>query len=140
DARMYRTGDLARWSPDGELLYLGRNDHQVKIRGFRIELGEIEARLCACAPVREAVVLAQGEGEAARLVAYVLAEPDPGLAAELRERLLSSLPEHMVPSAFVRMDAWPLTPNGKLDRRALPAPDAAALAQRAEYAPPQGEA
>ncbi|WP_207239003.1 non-ribosomal peptide synthetase [Pseudomonas sp. GW456-L15] len=139
-ARLYKTGDLARWRSDGSLEYLGRNDDQVKIRGFRIELGEIEARLAACDGVREAVVIAREDTPGdKRLVAYVI--PRPGAAAsaaQLREQLQQSLAEHMLPSAFVTLQAWPLTPNGKLDRKALPAPDGQALARR-EYAAPQGE-
>ena len=143
-ARMYKTGDLARWRSDGTVEFLGRNDFQVKIRGFRIELGEIEARLAGCAGVDEAVVLARAEHTGAglagpkRLVAYCLAGEDFDVAA-VRAALASNLPDYMMPSAFVRIDAWPLTANGKLDRRALPAPEHDAYA-RSEYAPPQGEA
>ncbi|MDV0440742.1 non-ribosomal peptide synthetase [Xanthomonas sacchari] len=141
DARMYRTGDLGRWLPDGTIEYLGRNDFQVKIRGFRIELGEIEARLATCAGVREAAVVAREDamGET-RLVAYLV--PHAGhtcASAALRERLLQELPEYMVPAAFVTLDAFPLTPNGKLDRQALPAPDQEAVASR-PYEAPIGEA
>ncbi|PPB80117.1 condensation domain-containing protein, partial [Mycetohabitans endofungorum] len=138
DARMYKTGDLARYLPDGNLEFLGRNDDQIKIRGFRIEPGEIEACLTAHPQVRDAVVLATGEGSAKRLVAYVQAEADEHLASTLRAQVAASLPEYMVPSAFMRLDAWPLTPNGKLDRRALPAPDDEAFAHQA-YEAPQGE-
>nr|WP_081348047.1 non-ribosomal peptide synthetase [Photorhabdus luminescens] len=137
-ARMYRTGDLARYLPDGNLEFLGRNDQQVKIRGFRIELGEIETRLIEHPAVREATVLALGDGQDKRLVAYVVAPVDDGLVNSLRTHLSKMLPDYMVPSAFVRLDAFPLTPNGKLDRRALPAPDSGAVARQV-YAAPQGE-
>ncbi|GFM76939.1 non-ribosomal peptide synthetase [Pseudomonas cichorii] len=139
-ARLYKTGDLGRWKADGSLEYAGRNDFQVKIRGFRIELGEIESALLASASVREAVVIARednpGEASSSRLVAYVCGEPTS--AEELRARLIKRLPEYMVPSAFVQLDAMPLTANGKLDRRALPAPGQDSLASRA-YEAPQGE-
>ncbi|WP_350307342.1 amino acid adenylation domain-containing protein, partial [Photorhabdus viridis] len=138
DARMYRTGDLARYLPDGNIEFLGRNDQQVKIRGFRIELGEIEARLAEHPAVHEVVVLTRGEGEDKRLAAYVVASADDGLVNSLRAHLSAILPDYMVPSAFVRLDAFPLTPNGKLDRRALPAPDNEAFAYQV-YEAPQGE-
>jgi syringomycin synthetase protein SyrE len=137
NARLYKTGDLGRWLADGTLEYLGRNDFQVKIRGFRIELGEIENALVACPGIREAVVIAredsQGDAENKRLVAYVCGEPVP--AEQLRSTLLSGLPEYMVPSAFVHLDALPLTANGKLDRRALPEPGQESLASKAYEAP-----
>nr|UXB95126.1 non ribosomal peptide synthetase [Pseudomonas syringae] len=141
DALMYRTGDLVRWRADGNLEYLGRNDDQVKIRGFRVELGEIEARLAEHSDVREAVVLCRQDvpGDK-RLVAYVTAQqPETALDIEhLRSHLQSTLPDYMVPAAYVQLDALPLTANGKLDRKALPAPDAQALISRG-YEAPQGE-
>ncbi|HEX2163212.1 MAG TPA: amino acid adenylation domain-containing protein, partial [Thermoanaerobaculia bacterium] len=112
--RLYRTGDLVRWRADGSVEYLGRIDHQVKLRGLRIELGEIEAALAAHPAVREAAAMVRGE----RLVAFVVAGGAPDDAA-LRAWLRARLPEPMVPSAFVRLDAMPLSPNGKADRRAL---------------------
>jgi len=139
DARLYKTGDLGRWLSDGNVEYLGRNDFQVKIRGFRIELGEIEAQLTKCSGVREAVVIAR-EDKAGdkRLVAYLTAQEESNLAAaDLRARLAESLPDYMLPGAFVMLPALPLTANGKLDRQALPVPDGDALITR-PYAAPQG--
>ncbi|MGA7442672.1 MAG: amino acid adenylation domain-containing protein, partial [Candidatus Sulfotelmatobacter sp.] len=124
-ARMYRTGDLARFLPDGNILYLGRIDHQVKIRGFRIELGEIESVLGALPSVQSAVVMAREDKPGdKRLVAYVLPSSQQEFSASsLRDSLKQRLPEYMIPSAFVKMDAFPLSPNGKINRRGLPAPD-----------------
>jgi len=117
--RLYRTGDLVRRGADGNIAFLGRTDDQVKIRGFRIELGEVEAALLRAPGIDEAVVIAKGEGNDKRLVAYVV-----GAGAEnLRETLDRTLPAHMVPSAFVRMDALPLNANGKIDKKALPEPE-----------------
>lgn len=136
-ARMYKTGDLGRWTTgaDGVIEYLGRNDFQVKIRGFRIELGEIEARLTEHENVAEAVVLAREDGFGDKhLVAYYVSDVDIALEA-LRAHLLAKLPEHMVPAAYVRLDHMPLSHNGKLDRKALPAPDSSAHVQGAYEAP-----
>ncbi|RMR45654.1 Syringopeptin synthetase, partial [Pseudomonas syringae pv. syringae] len=139
-ALMYRTGDLGRWRADGNLEYLGRNDGQVKIRGFRIELSEIEAVLATHPAVHEAVLLARQDTGEKRLVAYfTLREPQQTLEIEtLRSHLQARLPDYMVPAAYVRLDALPLTANGKLDRKVLPVPDAQALVSRG-YEAPQGE-
>ncbi|GAB3356920.1 amino acid adenylation domain-containing protein [Lysobacter tyrosinilyticus] len=139
-SRIYRTGDLGRWRLDGTIEYQGRNDFQVKIRGFRIELGEIEARLADCDGVKEAVVLARADamGEK-RLVAYVVPHPGVEISAPvLRDALAETLTDFMIPGAFVSLPAMPLTPNGKIDRKALPEPDMSALSLR-EYVAPVGE-
>jgi amino acid adenylation domain-containing protein len=124
-ARLYRTGDLVRYRRNGEIEYLGRIDHQVKIRGFRIELGEVETVLASHPEIKETVVMAREDTpDAKRLVAYFT--PSPGHAPttpELRRFLKEKLPDYMLPSAFVRLNALPRTPNGKIDRRALPPPD-----------------
>ncbi|KAG0196775.1 hypothetical protein BGX28_009756 [Mortierella sp. GBA30] len=152
NARMYKTGDMARYLPDGNLVHLGRNDHQIKIRGFRIELGDIETRLIEHLLVSDAVVVAVGEDSNKRLVAYVVGRQENQLqhglnasessssfqlASTLRSYLTKRLPEYMIPVAFVRMDMFPLTANGKLDRRALPMPDDSAFARQV-YEEPRG--
>jgi len=139
-ALMYKTGDLARWQPDGTIDYLGRNDDQVKIRGFRIELGEIEAQLAKHERVREAAVVARSDASGGkRLTAYITSRVEPAPSVEeLRSHLKAALPEHMIPSAFVVLDRLPLTPSGKLNRRALPIPDLAAFVTE-NFEPPQGE-
>ncbi|EPE2787741.1 amino acid adenylation domain-containing protein [Serratia marcescens] len=139
--RMYRTGDLARYLPDGSLEYQGRCDQQIKLRGFRIEPGEIEGQLAASPWVREAVVQVCSTEHHPRLVAWIVPTADvdhSALQGQLRAYLSERLPEYMVPSAYVWLDALPLTANGKLDRRALPEPERAAVGTR-EYAAPQGE-
>jgi acyl carrier protein len=134
--RIYRTGDLGRFLPNGEVAFAGRADFQVKIRGFRIELGEIEGRLKRYPGVKEAIVVAREEDGEKRLVAYVVPEAEPAPAArELRDSLRQSLPEYMVPAAFVQLAALPLTPNNKVDRRALPAPEKVGVERRAYVAP-----
>jgi len=138
DARMYKTGDLARYLPDGNIVFLGRNDHQVKIRGFRVELGEIEARFNDHPLVDKAAVIAIGEGPDKKLVGYVVAKPDVELVNSLRSHLTSCLPEYMVPAAIVRLDSLPLNSNGKLDRKALPVPDSDSFARQI-YEAPQGD-
>jgi len=141
--RLYKTGDVGRWRADGAIEYLGRNDHQVKIRGFRIELGEIESQLARCPGIRETVVLARHDqrmaGGELRLVAYVTLQEGSTLEVEeVRTQLRRVLPDYMVPAAFMVLDAFPLSANGKLERRALPAPDQSVW-QRQAYEAPQGE-
>jgi natural product biosynthesis luciferase-like monooxygenase protein len=135
-ARMYRTGDLVRWLADGRVEYLGRTDNQVKVRGFRIELGEIEAVLGRLPGVAEAVVAAVGEADTQRLVGYVVPRDTPPPSAEaLRAHLSATLPAHMVPGQFLFLERLPLTPNRKVDRKALPRPDMLATRQQAYVAP-----
>jgi amino acid adenylation domain-containing protein len=149
-ARTYRTGDLARWTADGNIEFLGRNDGQVKIRGFRIELGEIEARLIECPGVEKAVVVSREDvpGQKSLLAYFTMAEgpsesqndqdAGPLMVEKLRTHLTGILPEHMVPAAYVQLKALPMTANGKLDRKALPAPGEKAYVRRG-YEAPQGK-
>ncbi|RLA06011.1 MAG: hypothetical protein DRQ54_07205, partial [Gammaproteobacteria bacterium] len=140
DARLYRTGDLARWKPDGTIEFLGRLDHQVKIRGYRIELGEIESRLSAIAGIREAVVIAREDTPGdVRLVAYLIAASAPIGEPELRTALGENLPDFMVPTAFIFLDRYPQTPNGKIDRKALPALSQTRARSTSEYKAPDSE-
>jgi amino acid adenylation domain-containing protein len=137
DRRLYRTGDLGRWRADGKIEYLGRNDQQVKLRGFRVELGEIEAHLWRHPVVKDSVVVVRevAAGDQ-RLVAYVTSTGESvPTAVELRAHLKPFLPEYMIPGAFVSLKQLPITPNGKLDRHALPEPELGSLATRAYEAP-----
>ncbi|MBN9683565.1 MULTISPECIES: non-ribosomal peptide synthetase [unclassified Corallococcus] len=136
-ARMYRTGDFARYLPDGTLEFLGRRDAQVKIRGYRIELPEVEAAVAKLPGVKDVAVIAREDAARGKhLVAYVVTQPGADVdAAGLKAVLRDRLPEYMVPAAFVLLDAFPLTPSGKLDRRALPAPDEDADEAQAFVAP-----
>ena len=134
---LYRTGDLARRLPNGELEYLGRIDHQVKIRGFRIELGEIESVISSYPGIREIVVIAREDKPGdKKLVAYYCASQEIALDA-LRAHMKASLPDYMVPAAFMPMDALPLTSNGKVDRVALPAPDVSRASRKGTYVAPR---
>jgi amino acid adenylation domain-containing protein/non-ribosomal peptide synthase protein (TIGR01720 family) len=138
-ARLYKTGDLGRYLPDGNIEFLGRVDHQVKLRGFRIELGEIEAVLGQHSGVKEAaVIVREDRPDDKRLVAYFVSDQEPApRVQELRNFLKEKLPEYMVPSTFVELEALPLTANGKVDRRALPAPSQDRQDQRATFVAPR---
>ncbi|HEX7154384.1 MAG TPA: amino acid adenylation domain-containing protein [Thermoanaerobaculia bacterium] len=135
-ARLYRTGDLVRWLPDGSLEFIGRADDQVKIRGFRIEPGEIAARILRFADVKDALVLARGQGTNKKLVAYVIPSDDALTGDDVKQRLRLQLPEYMVPSAVVLMEAFPLNHSGKVDRKALPEPE---FQQTESYVAPRTE-
>ncbi|MDC9013662.1 non-ribosomal peptide synthetase, partial [Mycobacterium marinum] len=137
-SRMYRTGDLVCWGPDGQLQYLGRADEQVKIRGYRIECGEVAAALAALDGVEQAVVIARDDAPGQpRLVAYYTTTGTGLDTTDIRASLSQVLPAYMVPAAFIEIDQLPLTVNGKLDRRALPAPDYTTTSAQA-YLAPQG--
>jgi len=137
DERIYRTGDLARWLPDGNIEYLGRIDHQVKICGYRIECGEVETRLMEHEAVREAVVMSKSDQrEQAYLCAYYVSSEALSVA-ELRTHLAALLPEYMIPAYFVQLNEIPLTPNGKVDRKAFPEPDYSFAME--QQAPPSNE-
>ncbi|MBZ9636379.1 non-ribosomal peptide synthetase [Clostridium sp. FP1] len=136
--KMYKTGDLARWMPDGNIEFLGRIDYQVKIRGFRIELGEIENQLLNHEAIKEIIVLdREDENGAKYLCAYLVSEKELTVG-ELRAYLSKKLPGYMIPSYFVQLDKMPLTPNGKLDRKALPRPDGS-IVTGAEFEAPRNE-
>ena len=132
--QVYRTGDLARWLADGSIEYLGRMDQQAKIRGFRIELGEIESYLLEIEKIKEAVVVARVDGDGDNyLCAYLVLEEELSIS-QIRNELSTYLPDHMIPSYFVKLEAMPLTANGKIDKKALPEPEATA---ETEYVPPR---
>ena len=139
EARLYKSGDIGRWRADGVVEFLGRCDSQVKIRGFRIELGEVESALAGCAGVREAIVVAREDDSGdKRLVAYVVAHESHALgAADLRAQLQETLPAYMVPASFVTLETLPLNANGKVDRGALPLPDANRAALDTAYVAPR---
>ena len=138
--RLYKTGDLARYRADGTLEFLGRIDYQVKIRGYRIELEEIEAVIATHPLIREVVVIAREDAPGDKhLVAYFVARQPNHNPSELREFVKEQLPDYMLPSLFVELDALPLTSNGKIDRKALPAPDRSQREPRQQYHPPQSQ-
>jgi amino acid adenylation domain-containing protein len=135
--RLYQTGDLVRYREGGVLEYLGRSDHQVKVRGYRIELAEVETALRKHEQVRDAVVIVSEEGSEKRVVAYIVGKDEGATAADLRAWMRKRLPEYMVPQALVMLEEMPLTPNGKVDRDALPAPEAKSLVLGAGYVAPR---
>lgn len=140
NARLYRTGDLARFRSDGTVDFLGRMDFQVKIRGYRIELGEIETNLSRHASVQECIVIAREDTPGdLRLVAYVIPAGKAPSSEDLSSALRENLPEFMIPSIFAIVEAFPLTPNGKIDRKSLPAPDMLRPKSEVEYVAPEGE-
>jgi acyl carrier protein len=140
-ARLYRTGDYARWLPDGNVEFIGRADFQVKIRGFRVELGEIESVLSSHTCIQNAIVITRLDGSGGKqLVAYLISrkgcEPEEELTKpKLRDFLKKQLPDYMVPAFFVVLESFPLTPNGKVDRKALPAPELSSIGEH--FVPPQ---
>jgi acyl carrier protein len=136
--RIYKTGDRARYRADGSVELLGRDDDQVKVRGFRIELGEIEHALQSIPDVLRAAVVVHNEGDDQNIVAYLVPVPGvPLTPAELRGALLQTLPEYMIPAVFVMIEAMPTTPNGKLDRKALPAPGLGVARKTRDSVPPE---
>lgn len=141
NALLYRTGDVVRWRASGELEFLGRVDHQVKLRGRRIELGEIEAALSAYPGIQRAVCDVRGEGAGKRIVAYFVLAPAARLpdTEVLREFVSRVLPDYMVPPVYVQLDSFPLTPNGKINRRALPDPSASEVRDESAFNAPVGE-
>ncbi|EDX71145.1 amino acid adenylation domain protein [Coleofasciculus chthonoplastes PCC 7420] len=140
NARLYKTGDLARYRADGTIEFVGRVDNQIKLRGFRIELGEIEAVLSQYPQVKDTVVIVtEDQPGNKRLVAYCVSNSEQSITAELRSFLKTKLPDYMVPSAFVQLDAFPLTPNGKVDRRALPKPEQTRLELTETFVSPRDD-
>ena len=139
-ARMYKTGDIGRWLGDGTIEFIGRNDEQVKIRGYRIELGEIESSLASYPGVREAVVVAREDsvGEKRLVAYYTVTDEEESIGAEgLRTHLMTTLPEYMVPGAYVKLERMPLTGNGKLDRKGLPTTQPSVRSSRWNWMPPR---
>ncbi len=141
-ARLYKTGDTVKFRSDGNLEFLGRNDHQVKIRGFRIELGEIENKLNLTEGVRQSIVIAKETAPGEKtLVAYIIPKDEKSVIAseDLRSSIREKLPDYMVPAAFVMMDSFPMTPNGKIDRKSLPMPESILPQLKTDYIAPESE-